>query len=187
VKKRKWLLLVSILAIISFLTVFYFNISEIAEQINPIRNGTRLRQPMLIPIPIQYRLWLSPILLVIAIIPISYYFVSKRLETKLEKNMEVISRLIGKNNLKPNKGSIEINKNAILKLLNFNERKVLERLIEKKGEVLQSEISQMEGMNKLKTHRAIKNLELKGVIKTKSYGKTKHIILSKDIKNIMLK
>jgi len=51
--------------------------------------------------------------------------------------------------------------------------------------VLQSEISQIEGMNKLKTHRAIRNLELKGVIKTENFGKTKHVILSKDIKSML--
>jgi len=53
--------------------------------------------------------------------------------------------------------------------------------------VLQSEISHIDGMNKLKSHRAIRNLELRDVVKTESYGKTKRIILSKDIKNIMLK
>jgi len=187
-KKREWLLLVSIIAIAVFLITFYFNIYEITEQTIPIRNGTRsIPFPMLVPI--QYRLWLSPIVLVIAIVPISYYFISK----KLEKNMKIILKLISKNSIKgannlKTTGSKEIsNKNTILKLLNFNERKVLERLIERKGEVLQSEISQIEGMNKLKTHRAIRNLELRGIIKTESYGKTKRILLLNDIKNIVLK
>jgi preprotein translocase subunit YajC len=182
-KKRESLLLVSIIAIAVFLIIFYFNIYEITEQTIPIRNGVTPRPfPMLVPI--QYRLWLSPIVLIIAIVPISYYFISK----KLERNMKIVLNLINKNNFKTNKDSTEINnKNTILKLLNFNERKVLERLIERKGEILQSEISRIKGMNKLKAHRAIRNLELRGVIETESYGKTKHIILSKDIKNIMLK
>ena len=99
--------------------------------------------------------------------------------------MKVMLKLVNKNNIKKN--SVEINKDAILKLLNFNERKVLEKLIDKKGETLQSEISRMKGMNKLKTHRAIKNLEMKGVVEIEDYGKTKRIILAKDVKNIMLK
>ena len=99
--------------------------------------------------------------------------------------MKVMLKLVNKNNIKKN--SVEINKDAILKLLNFNERKVLEKLIDKKGETLQSEISRMKEMNKLKTHRAIKNLEMKGVVEIEDYGKTKRIILAKDVKNIMLK
>jgi uncharacterized membrane protein len=123
----------------------------------------------------------------VAIVPISYYLISQRLESKLENNMKIMLKLVGKNNVKTNNKPIDINKDAILKLLNFNERKVLQRLIKRKGEVLQSEITRMEGMNKLKTHRAIKNLEIKGVIKTETHGKTRNIILSKDIRDIMLK
>jgi uncharacterized membrane protein len=183
--KNRRLLLISIPAIIAFLIIFYFNVYEVSEEVRPSRNETRFGPPL--PIPIQYRTWLSPLLLIVAIVPISYYFISK----KLENNMKIILKLINRNGIKgannlKTRGSTEIsNKNTILKLLNLNERKVLERLIERKGEILQSEISQTEGMNKLKTHRAIRNLELKGVIKTESYGKTKRIFLSKDIKDIL--
>ena len=184
--KRKILLLVSVIAIVIFLIIFYFNLSEITEPTDQLINGMGPRWRM--PIPIEQRLWLSPLLLLVAIVPISYYLISQRLESKLENNMKLLMKLVGKNNIKSNKDSKDlINKDAILKLLNFNERKVLERLIKKKGEALQSEIGHMEGMNKLKTHRAIRNLELKGVIKTENRGKTKLIILSKDIKSIMLK
>ena len=185
-KKRRWMLMISIIFIVSFLTIFYFNVSEVTEQTILIKDRIGSGPP--IPIPISYRMWLSPLFLVVAIILISYYFISKSLESKLEKNMKLMLKLVGKNNLKTNKNTTGvINKGAVLKLLNFNERKVLERLIKRKGKALQSEISQMDGMNKLKTHRAIKNLEMKGVIKTENRGKTRLIILSNDIKNIMLK
>jgi len=69
----------------------------------------------------------------------------------------------------------------------MGERKVVETLIGKKGEILQSEISRIEGMTKLKTHRAVRDLERKGIIKRESYGKTHRIILSKDIKELILK
>ena len=138
------------------------------------------------PIPPHYRLWVSPILLIIAVVPISYYFITQRLEEKLEKNLNVISKLIKKNNSVSNKGPKEIDdKNIILKFLNPSERKVVERLVENRGKVLQSEISRMQGMTKLKTHRAVKDLERKGIIVTESYGKTNRIILSKDIKELM--
>lgn len=185
-KNKKWLL-VSIPAIIAFLIIFYFNIYEI-EQTIPMRTELRPGPNMMsMPISIQYRTWISPLLLIVAIVPISYYLISK----KLENNMKIILKLISKNGINEvnnikTKGSTEIsNKSTFLKLLNFNERKVLEKLIERKGEALQSEISRVEGMNKLKTHRAIRNLELKGVIKTEIYGKTNRILLSKDIKNML--
>jgi predicted transcriptional regulator len=128
------------------------------------------------------------VLLIVAIIPISYYFISQSLEKKLENNMIVISKLIKKNNSVSTKSPTEIgDKNIILKFLNPSERKVIERLIETKGNVLQSEISRIEGMTKLKTHRAVKDLERKGIIKRESYGKTHRIILSKDIKDLMSK
>jgi hypothetical protein len=61
----------------------------------------------------------------------------------------------------------------------------IEKIIENKGSVLQSEISRMEGMTKLKTHRAVKELERKGIVKLEQYGKTNRIILSEDVKDII--
>jgi len=102
--------------------------------------------------------------------------------------MEVISKLINKKSQIPKKEAKEMNnKNVILKFLNPNERRILEKLIENNGLVLQSEISRMEGMTKLKTHRAVKDLEIKGIIKAERYGKTNRITLTKDIEEIILK
>ena len=184
-KNKKPLLIISIIAIISFLIIFYFNLLEVNEQAAEIAGGGMMMGRRL-PIPIEQRLWITPVLLLIAIVPLSYYLISQRLETKLENNMKILMKIIGKNNISKDSKEL-INKEAVLKLLNFNERKVLERLIKRKGEALQSEISRMDGMNKLKTHRAIKNLELKGVIETENNGKTNRIMLSKDIKGILLK
>jgi uncharacterized membrane protein len=79
------------------------------------------------------------------------------------------------------------NKNIVLKFLNSSERKVIEALIEKEGKILQSEITRMKGMTKLKTHRAVTDLEKKGIITRESYGKTYRIFLSEDVKGILLK
>ncbi|MEM3522907.1 MAG: hypothetical protein QXD78_07710, partial [Candidatus Bathyarchaeia archaeon] len=132
-------------------------------------------------------LWPFSMLVLLAIVPLSYYFVSRKLDEKLEKNLKIILKLIGKDNNVPEaKSTIMNNKEIIFKFLNLNERKVLEKLIEGKGVALQSEISLIEGMTKLKTHRAVKSLEAKGIIKIESYGKTNRITLSEDIKDIFL-
>jgi len=181
IKTRIWLLSVSIFAIIF---ISFIIISTVFE--SPVYRPPWMRpeQPHMLP---NYMLPISIVLMVFAIVPFSYYFISKRLEEKIEMNMKIISKLVNKKNLIPNKNySMKINnKNIILKFLSPNERKVLEKLIEGKGMTLQAEISRMEGMTKLKTHRIVKDLTLKGIVKTETYGKTKRIILSKDIKDVL--
>jgi len=193
-ERRKWLLLISIIAGVSFFITLYISIFQTSQMIEPgepaIIEPARPFEPFFrvrptIPI---FILPVSSVLLIVAIVPISYYFVSKRLEEKLERKFDVITKLMKKNNSVSNKTPAEIDdKNIILKFLNAGERKVMETLIEKKGEILQSEISRMEGMTKLKTHRAVRDLERKGIIDTESHGKTNRIILSKDIKELVLK
>jgi predicted transcriptional regulator len=189
-KNRRWLLIISIVAIMGLLlllsSVFEIIVLPIPWGLSiEIKAPWRLsRYPGMIP---HIVLWPFSILLLLAIVPISYYFISRKLDEKLEKNLKIILKLINKENIVSETKSMKINnKEIIFKFLNLNERKVLEKLIEGKGTALQSEISLMEGMTKLKTHRAVKNLETKGIIKTESYGKTKRIILSEDIKDILL-
>ena len=202
IEKRKWLLIVSITAIVSFLiTLFYISIfssETFYQNINnsAMPNATDMRGPLpqfgehpRLPF---YVLPLSSVLLVVAIIPMSYYFISLRFEKSLEKKFDVISKLMEKNSSVSNmttkkRDHKKDDKNIVLKFLNPGERKVVETLIEKKGEVLQSDITRMEGMTKLKTHRAVRDLERKGIIKREAHGKTHRIILSKEIKEAILK
>ncbi|MEM3506607.1 MAG: hypothetical protein QW589_05700 [Candidatus Bathyarchaeia archaeon] len=190
-KSKKWLLIVSLIGIIGVLFLLIFSVSEIIVFPVPwgfsieIRAPWRVsRYPGMFP---HIILWPFSMLLLLAIVPLSYYFVSRKLDEKLEKNLKIILKLIGKDNNVPEaKSTIMNNKEIIFKFLNLNERKVLEKLIEGKGVALQSEISLIEGMTKLKTHRAVKSLEAKGIIKIESYGKTNRITLSEDIKDIFL-
>jgi len=194
IEKRKWLLIVSIIAAISFFAILYISIIETSVMIE--YNNTTIKEPLMpfepftrdrprIPI---YNSLLSSALLMVAIIPVSYYFMSKGFEERLERKFDIIAKLMKKNNSVSSKTKTEIDdKNIILKFLNVGERKVVGALIEKRGDILQSEISRMEGMTKLKTHRAVRDLERKGIIKRESHGKTNRIILSKDIKEFMLK
>ncbi len=198
IKNRKWILMISAAAILMFLIVFFSNVAEVQEyerasrfrsnnsdcfgSNDTIGNAGRHGTP---PVPISYRLFLSPALLMIAAIFATYYFISRRLEDKLEKNMNILSKLIDKNN--PKESTEKVDNSTVLKFFNGSERKILEKLIENNGATLQSEISRMEGMNKLRTHRTLKDLERKEIIKIESHGKTNRIILSGDVKEILLK
>lgn len=183
-KNRRWLLLISVMAIAVFMVILFFNISEIQdyETFSRIRGA---RQPP-VQIPFSYRMLLSPALLMVAAVFITYYLITRRLEEKLEKNMKIISKFVSKNSQAPKKERTD-SRHIVLKFLNPGERKVMEMLIESKDALLQSEISRMDGMTKLKTHRAVRDLERKGIIRIESYGKTNRIILSKDIKEVLQK
>ena len=79
------------------------------------------------------------------------------------------------------KDVIKTDVNILFKLLNKDERLVIERLVNSKGKILQSEISRIEGLNKLKSHRITSRLKERGIIKVEKYGKTNMVYLSKDI------
>jgi predicted transcriptional regulator len=178
--KKIKILAISIISAIIVSLIIVFSIPEITIFPNPLGNHLC---PKMVP---NYILWISNILMIIIIIPISYYFISRRLEKKLEKNIEVLFKLIKKQNNSVNsKTKIENgDTNLILRFLNPNERKVVEKLIENKGNAFQSEITRMQGMTKLKTHRAVKELELKGIIKIQKDGMTNKITLSDDVKEL---
>jgi DNA-binding MarR family transcriptional regulator len=188
-ERRKFILIFSIITLVGFLITIFISIFEAIKR---EESNLQIPQEQFLfyrPRISFFGFLLSSLFLVIAIFPLSYYFLSKKLEEKLEKNFNLIFKFIKKKNLSPNKihyQEIE-NKNIILKFLNPSERKVMEALIENGGKILQSEITRMKGMTKLKTHRAVTDLEKKGIIVRESYGKTYRIILSEDVKGALLK
>jgi uncharacterized membrane protein len=68
----------------------------------------------------------------------------------------------------------------------YNENRILKKLIENNGSVLQSEISRLPNMGKVKSHRVLKDMEIKGIISIEKYGKTNRITLSEDVKKLFL-
>ena len=65
-----------------------------------------------------------------------------------------------------------------LKILRGPRRRVLEIIVNKKGEILQKELYLETGFSKAKISRTLKELELRNMIQRKQYGSTKKIILS---------
>jgi len=174
-KHRYAVILISFLAIagISLLTYFSFFSQPEGHAVCP----------RMVP---NYVIWVSMVLMVLVIVPVSYILISRKLEKKLEQNMKIISKIMDKNTDSNIQNTKEVNgKDILLKFLSVNERKVIDKLIEKKGVIMQSEISRMEGMDKLKTHRTIKELEKKDIVKIESNGKTNKIILNDKIMELM--
>jgi uncharacterized membrane protein len=70
---------------------------------------------------------------------------------------------------------------AVLSLLPQSERKIIEKIAEKDGEVLQSEISRLEGVGKVRAHRVIERLLKRGILEKEQIGKTNVLKLRKDV------
>lgn len=177
-KVKNLLLTISIIALIVFFVVLMYGIISA-----PHGAGSEDRGHPVIP---TYIISISSIVLIIGLIPLFYYIIYTGLEKNYEKKMEILSKTLG-----DNKKVSEVNDdskinftNVILKFLSYNEKKVLNKLIEQKGPILQSEISRLEGMGKVKTHRVIKDLEIKGIIVVEKYGNTNRITLSQSLSKI---
>ncbi len=128
--------------------------------------------------------------MIVLLASLSYYFMSKKVDKHLEENMKLISQIANTNSNDDQSGMQNVEKSCktvILKFLNYNENRILKKLIENNGSVLQSEISRLPNMGKVKAHRVLKDMEIKGIISIEKYGKTNRINLSEDVRNLFLK
>ena len=81
--------------------------------------------------------------------------------------------------------SIQRNTRIILNFLTPLERKVIDNLLEENGIIKQYELTYLPGLNKVKTHRILNNLEQKGIIHREKLGKINKIILNKELYDIL--
>jgi hypothetical protein len=77
----------------------------------------------------------------------------------------------------PDEGVEKLGIEDILKVLKPDERKVVEVLIENNGKMYQKDIRWETGYTRLKTHRIIKRLIERKIVKKRSFGNTNEIIL----------
>lgn len=75
----------------------------------------------------------------------------------------------------------------LVKTFSYDENRVIKRLMENEGWILQSHISRLQGMGKVKTHRVIKDLEKKQLVFLTKEGKTNRVEFTEDAKDIFLK
>jgi len=150
--------------------------------------------------------WIIVIIVVVVLIISMYLLITRNMKKQMQKNAELIQYMIQNNNQNGNdaenlnyqnqRKSSDNSKSLVdetqiqkvmLKFLNYNENRIIKKLIENEGYILQSEISRMPNMGKVKAHRVLQDLETKGIIKKESYGKTNRIILDETIQKIFIK
>ncbi len=74
-----------------------------------------------------------------------------------------------------------VNREALYKLLEPDERKIFVKIVESGGKALQSEISRLEGIGKVRAHRAIEKMEKKGIMEKEELGKTNILKLPREL------
>ena len=73
---------------------------------------------------------------------------------------------------------------VILDMLQFDERNIIKKIIENKGQITQSKLSSLFG--KVKTFRVLESLKRRGIIIKESYGKTNKIRLNEKFNEILI-
>ena len=136
----------------------------------------------------SYYLLIAFIVIICVLIPVLYLLMTRNVKKQLEDKMNLITEIVDKNwkETKP-QNSDKSPKILFLKFLNYGENQVIKKLIENNGTILQSEISRMSNMGKVRTHRIIIELKKKEIITLEKYGKTNRINLTEDAKNVLLK
>lgn len=77
-------------------------------------------------------------------------------------------------------------KEVMTKMLSEDENRILKELINQNGSLLQSHISRMPNMGKVKAHRILKELKKKEIVTIRANGKTNEISLTDEIKTMVL-
>lgn len=81
----------------------------------------------------------------------------------------------------------EYDASLALSLMEKEEGKVVNRIVEEGGRITQSEISRIEGIGKVKAHRILRKLEKKGLLKREQYGKTNMVKISEKYRKLLLR
>lgn len=181
--EKKWIWLIPIASIIIcsiLLIYFFFNLS-----IETCPGGGQGRNMNLI-----YSILILIIIILTIIFPVTYYYISHSLKNEMEKNLQIIKQITNKTQEEKPPECPPITKSCktfVLKFLDYNENRIIKKLIEHDGVILQSEISRMPNMGKVKAHRILKDMEIKGIITIDQYGKTNKIGFSEEAKEVFFK
>jgi hypothetical protein len=138
----------------------------------------------------NYYLWIAIIAIIAVALPLSYFLISKNMKQQMEKNVSLISQMVNQKPVEKKPSETDEMKTQyqkiLLKFLNYNENRVMKKLIDNGGSILQSEISRLPNMGKVKAHRTLNDMKSKGLLDLEPYGKTNKINLNSDVAKIFL-
>lgn len=188
---RKWflpLLIIIIVILLAYVIVDSYNLL-IQERTCPNQgNGTGIGGGQGKVLTQSYYLLITVVIIICFLIPVLYILMTRNIKRHLEDKMKLITEIVDKNEIeKKPPDTDKSSKTLILKFLDYGENQVIKKLIENNGTILQSEISRMPNMGKVRAHRIITDLKKKEIITLENYGKTNRIHLTEEAKNVLLK
>ncbi len=204
-RKQKTVLTIFTLILLITLIFFLLQIPAAENENNTIcKNQSQIgqsnnqgREPLFMQ---GYTIWILLLALIIIITTISYLFINRNMKKQMQKNALLIQDMLDstphfnstKEKVSPTDDQSESIKReqyqkSLLRFLNYNENRVMKKLLEHKGTVLQSEISRMPNMGKVKASRTLRDMKTKQIIIVEPYGKTNKIHLSEELQSIFLK
>ncbi len=136
---------------------------------------------------LMYYLLIAFIITLCIVIPVLYLVMTRIVKKHVEDKMKLITEIVDTNGKETTSQNPDISsKTLLLKFLDYGENQVIKKLIENNGTILQSEISRMPNMGKVKSHRIIADLKRKEIITLENYGKTNRITLTEEAKHVLL-
>ena len=191
-KSRNILLIVSIVTIILSIFVFAYDLSNIekVKQQNTNINQSALQPGQPAPPRPEEQILdvpLSGVLLTVGLIVLAFYFAFSFLEQSFKKDLSLISTIASEGESTRTIDKDSDAQKTILNLLNPHERRIVIQLVENHGSCLQSDISRMDEMGKVKAHRYMQSLSKMGIVRIERYGNTNKIVLAENVKKIVLK
>ena len=69
--------------------------------------------------------------------------------------------------------------------LGEDEKMIIKFLLDSNGKTTQSEITRLNGMNKVKAYRSLQKLQKKGIVLIRPHGKVRYIMLKEELKGIL--
>ncbi len=191
ITSKKWLipvLIIIILILFGYFIVDYYNHLTQDTTCDNQGNGTGAGGGQGRAFTQTYNLLIAFVIIICILIPVLYLLLTKNVKKQLENKMNIITEIVNNNGKEPIADNTDkSSKILFLKFLNYGENQVIKKLIENNGTILQSEISRMPNMGKVRTHRIIIDLKKKEIITIEKYGKTNRINLTGEAKNILLK
>lgn len=188
---RKWLLpilIIIILILSAYVIVDSYNLLTQDKTCINQANGTGMGSGQGKALTQSYYLLITVVIIICLLIPIFYIVMTRNFKRHLEDKMKLITEIVDKNKKENKTQDVDkSSKTLILKFLDYGENQVIKKLIENNGTILQSEISRMPNIGKVRAHRIIVDLKKKEIITLENYGKTNRINLTEEAKNVLLK
>ncbi len=125
-----------------------------------------------VEIPRSFWLVLFVVPLVVAVTVLGYVLVFPELSEEKSEGKPLVPAV--------EKGESALD--AVLRVLNDDERKVIETLVAEGGTMLQKDIRWKTGLSRVKTHRILFRLAKRGVVSAEKYYNTNRITLSNWLK-----